>query len=250
MTRHDRVRNFFINCLILLLIAVIGFCVYKIVPDLKGSIDSKQELKAVAEVIDRNSLEKSFTKSSFEKIKELNSDFVGYLKFDSKIVELPVVQAKDNDYYLRRSFFKEYNEQGVPFMDASCNTYSKNIVIYGHNVYYDDKAMFSPLSFLVNQEKFEQSQTFSYFTEKEEIKYQIVAVYVIDIYEGFEFQKQSFASEKDFNDWRNFIQERNLIQTKEDFSFDDNFMTLQTCKRFNENGRILILAKELSRNNY
>lgn len=250
MTRHNKVCNFLINCLIVLLIAVMSFCVYKIVPDLKGSIDTKQELKAVADVIDRNSLEKSFTKNSFNELKKLNSDLVGYLKFDSKIIELPVVQAKDNDYYLRRSFFKEYNEQGIPFMDAECNAYSKNVVIYGHNVYYDDKAMFSPLSFLVEQEKFEQSQTFSYYTENERIKYQIVAVYIIDIYEGFDFQRQSFASENNFDDWYNFIQNRNLIQTKETLGYNDKFMTLQTCKRFNENGRILILAKELDRENY
>ena len=161
-----KVCNFFTNCIVLLLIALIIFCGYKAIPDFMDAQKSKNELKSVAEIIDRNNLEESFTKDSFEAIKQENKDFVGYLKFDSGIIELPVVQAKDNDYYLRRSFYKEYSEQGIPFMDAECNSSSKNVVIYGHNVYYDDNAMFSPLSFLIDQQKFEENQTFSFIDEK------------------------------------------------------------------------------------
>lgn len=245
-----KVCNFFTNCIVLLLIALIIFCGYKAIPDFMNAQKSKNELKSVAEIIDRNSLEESFTKESFEAIKQENQDFVGYLKFDSGIIELPVVQAKDNDYYLRRSFYKEYSEQGIPFMDADCNSNSKNVVIYGHNVYYDDNAMFSPLSFLIDQEKFEENQTFSFIDEKTKHNYKIVAIYVVDIYEGFLFQKQDFVDEKDFNDWYNFIQERNLILSNETIRYNDNFMTLQTCKRFAQDSRILVLAKEINKEPY
>lgn len=169
------------NILIIILIGVIAFCGYKIIPDIINGINSQKEIKAIANVISATD-ENRFSQKAFNALKEENEDFIGYLKFDSGILSLPVVQAENNNYYLRRSFYKEYNEEGVPFMDASCSLESQNMVIYGHNVYYNDSAMFSPLSFLTDQEKFEESQYFTFYLDGEKRKYAITDIYEIDIY--------------------------------------------------------------------
>lgn len=208
-------------------------------------------MKAVADIVKRNTTEDEiFNKKSFDALKAENGDLVGYLKFDSGIVSLPVVQSSDNNYYLRKSFYKDYNEQGIPFMDSECTLESQNIVIYGHNVYYDDTAMFSPISLLLNQDEFEKSQTFAFYTENGIRYYQITDVYVVDINEGIEFKKQTFTDENDFNNWYSVIHNRNQIRTSEILDYTDRFISLQTCKRYQTDSRIVVIGKEIARTSY
>lgn len=240
----------FQNVLIVILFGVIIFCGYKIVPNLIDSSNSKKEGKTIANVI-ASADENRFSQKAFNALKGENVDLIGYLKFDSGILSLPVVQANDNNYYLRRSFYKEYNDQGVPFMDASCTTNSQNMVIYGHNVYYDDSAMFSPLSFLTNQEKFEENQYFTFYLDDEVRKYVITDVYEIDINNSnYDFQKTDFSNQDEFDKWYQTAHERSVVSSKQTLTYNDNFITFQTCKRFYQDSRIIILAKEIERNNY
>lgn len=255
MSFHDkrkRTKNVFSNILIAVLIALICYCGYKVVPDFVNSSKANKEMNAVADIVQRNSGAdgETFSKESFEALKSENNDLIGYLEFDSGIVSLPIMQASDNDYYLRKSFYKDYNEQGIPFMDSDCSLESKNITIYGHNVYYDDKAMFSPISFLVNQENFEESKTFKIYLENEIRYYQITDVYVVDINEGFDFKRQNFEDEEDFTEWYSFVQNRNLIATNSRLQYEDNFVTLQTCKRYSADSRIVVIGKEVSKVSY
>lgn len=216
-----------------------------------NEVKSGKEMKTVADIVKRNTTEEEiFNKKSFDALKDENSDLVGYLKFDSGIISLPVVQSSDNNYYLRKSFYKDYNEQGIPFMDSECTLESQNIVIYGHNVYYDDTAMFSPISFLLNQDEFEKSQTFAFYTKNEIRYYQITDVYVVDINEGIEFKKQTFTDENDFNNWYSVIHSRNQIRTSEILDYTDNFISLQTCKRYQTDSRIVVIGKEIARTSY
>lgn len=251
MNRRKRIRGCIQNCLIVILILIIGFCGYKIVPQLIDGYKSDKEKDAIADIVDRNSLKKAFTQETYNSLKAENSDFIGYLKFDSELLSTPVVQAKDNDYYLRRSFYKEYNEQGIPFMDYNCTNYSQNIVIYGHNVYYDDTAMFSPLASLEKQEVFEQNQTFKLYLDGEVRSYKIVNIYEVDTSQSsFEFQRPNFTDEEDFESWYVTPRQNNLITANDTLTYADNFVTLQTCKRFYQSTRILIIAKEISRESY
>lgn len=71
----------------------------------------------------------------WESLYAANSDIVGWIQLDSG-ANYPVVQGKDNSFYLTRGFYKEYNINGAIFM----NSYNKsdwtdtNTVIYGHNM--------------------------------------------------------------------------------------------------------------------
>lgn len=238
------------NILIVILVGIIAFCAYKVVPNFVDGVKTQKEIKAIANVISASDGNR-FSQKAFDALKEENGDLVGYLKFDSGILELPVVQVSDNNYYLRRSFYKEYNEEGVPFMDASCSTNSQNMVIYGHNVYYNDSAMFSPLSFLTDQEKFEESQYFTFYLDGEVRKYKITDVYEIDIYNSnYDFQKTSFSDQDEFDEWYQTAHSKSLISSDEALTYVDNFITFQTCKRYYGNSRIIILAKEIDRSTY
>lgn len=75
----------------------------------------------------------------------INRDIKGWLEIEGTEVSYPVVQSSDNDYYLRRDFYQNSNDHGVPFLDYRCDVQepSDNLVIYGHNM--RDGQMFGEL---------------------------------------------------------------------------------------------------------
>lgn len=227
---------------------------YKMFPDAKSAIETKTTLGAVNEIVKKTSTEENeFSKDTWMKLKEMNGDFVGYISFDSGIISLPVVQSGDNDFYLRKSFDKSYNEQGIPFMDYNCSLESDNITIYGHNVYYDNSAMFTPISFFVNQEKLNGNEIFKFYLESEIRRYQITDVYYLDISDEeniHNYLKTDFNNEEEFEEWYEYAHSRNLIHSTEEIQWGSKMITLQTCKRNDANIRILVLAKQIGTYSY
>ncbi len=66
----------------------------------------------------------------------VNNDVVGWLSIPGTNVNTPIVQSKDNNYYLRCNFYGTNTNYGTPYADYRCkkNTLSTNTVIYGHNM--------------------------------------------------------------------------------------------------------------------
>lgn len=86
--------------------------------------------------------------TAFEKyaaVYEQNSDFVGWISIEGTNIDYPVMQTVDNpNYYLKRSFEKQYSDYGVPYVQENCDLgLSDNCVIYGHHM--NNGSMFADL---------------------------------------------------------------------------------------------------------
>lgn len=194
----------------------------------------------------------SFTKEKWKELYELNPDYIGYMKFDSGIIEQPIVQTNDNKYYLSHSFDNSWNTKGTIFMDASNQLTDTNLIIYGHNVYYDNTAMFSPLERITDDDFLRSNNTLKIWYEKEEVSYQIIYFYSFDTgdYGIYDYQLRNFVSEEEFDEWIRYVDERNLIESEANIGFGDKFITLQTCRKYDPDHRLIILCKEISRHKY
>ena len=78
-----------------------------------------------------------------QEAREKNEDIIGWLKIDDTEIDGAVVQGENNQYYERLNEWKQYSWTGSYFADYECNfdsreDLSKNTVIYGHNVHFDD----------------------------------------------------------------------------------------------------------------
>ena len=112
---------------------------------------------------------------SLSLLQKTNKDIVGILVFDNRVIYEPVVQAPDNDYYVRKNIKKEYANAGIPFVSADGNIDSKNVVIYGHSSKWNS-IIFTPLMSYVNQSYYKEHPTFRFITENETKTYQIFEV--------------------------------------------------------------------------
>ena len=72
----------------------------------------------------------------FEALLAYNSDIVGWIRIPNTSISYALVQADDNNKYLRHSLDLTWNEFGWPFLDYknSPDFTDRNTVIYGHNI--------------------------------------------------------------------------------------------------------------------
>ena len=103
--------------------------------------------------------------------REKNEDIIGWLKIDDTEIDGAVVQADNNEYYERLNEWKQYSWTGSYFADYECNfdsreDLSKNTVIYGHNVHFDDNKdgeRFSQLFYFTDID-FAENHPYVYFS--------------------------------------------------------------------------------------
>lgn len=63
-----------------------------------------------------------------------NPDCIGWLCVPGTQIDYPVMYTPEEPQrYLRRSFYGEYSQSGVPFLDFRCDETS-NLILYGHNM--------------------------------------------------------------------------------------------------------------------
>ena len=234
-----------------LMIGIFVLSVYKIFPDLVSQQNSIEEEEHIRQLIKTNCND-GFSHLSWDALKKENSDFIGYLKFESGLLETPVVQGQDNDEYLLKSFEGKYDTQGVPFMDAMASKYSTNITIYGHNVYYDADAKFSPLERLAYDDTVKDNQTVLFYLDDEYRKYQVIAVLYItsEEEEEIDYAQSAFITNRQKNEWIQFMMRKNMIHSETNPSIFDNYLTLQTCRKWNDNEHLLVICREINRDSY
>lgn len=236
------------------LIIVLIICSIVLYPYIRDWWNSKQVDNEIKEVVDDTIEEDDvyFTKEAWNELKSQNSDLFAYVVFPN-YMETPIMRSVDrDDYYYRRSFNKEYNTQGVPYVEGDTEEYTQNIIMYGHNVYYDDGAAFSPISFLVDQSTFDAHHTFYVYFENEMRTYEVTNSYEYDTYdEEFNFQQSQFYEETPLLEYIKWPNEHNEIVSNYTVdSENDQLVTFQTCKRWSNTRRIIVTGKLISKSEY
>ena len=116
-----------------------------------------------------------------------NEDTVGWLNVPGTTIDEVVVQAPDNDYYLRRNNMKQSDFNGCYYADyrtklGARKDMSKNVVIYGHSMDDNpDGARFSQLKKYLDIEYCKQNPYIYFSTPEADLVWQIIAVYYTDI---------------------------------------------------------------------
>lgn len=84
-------------------------------------------------------------RKQFQDLQKINPEIVGWITMDDTQINYPIVQAKDNDYYLFRNYKGEDMRAGSIFMDHrnDVKSQNRNTILYGHRM--KDGSMFGSL---------------------------------------------------------------------------------------------------------
>jgi len=188
---------------------------------------------------------KEFGDTTFEKIKKINPDTVGWIKINGTNINYPVVQTDNNDYYLNHSFDKSSNEAGWVFLDYRNNSSfsDKNTIIYAHSRL--DKTMFGSLSKALNPGWHENKDNhiIRISNEEENSLWQIFSVYVIET-ESY-YITTSFSDDTSYLEFLNTMKDRSKYNFNTSLSVEDRIITLSTC--YDDNRKTVVHAKLLKK---
>ena len=229
-------------------IGITGICAYSILNTKKAYDYTDYYVDTPATNETNKDEEASEKKLSLPLLKKTNPDVVGIIEFDDRVIYEPVVQAPDNDYYVRRNIERKYAAAGIPYISGDGNINAKNVVIYGHSSTRSN-IIFTPLMDYINSDYYMKHPTFRFITEEETRTYQIFAVMNIDLNNlehSLEFTQSSWRSNNDFQAFISNTINNNLYRTGASVSNDDELMTLVTCDTRDGNKRIVVIGKKVA----
>lgn len=180
-----------------------------------------------------------------------NQRLIGWVKIDDTVVDYPVMQTVNNEYYLNHNFNQEEDRNGSIFMDYQCDVVKgcDNIILYGHHM--RSGKMFGTLNKYSSESYYEAHPVIQFDTIYEKGTYQVMYVFRSKVYseEDVTFKYYQFinaASEKEFNSAMNEMAALSLYDTGVTASYGDKLLTLSTCDYQETKGRFVVVAKKIS----
>ena len=176
-------------------------------------------------------------------MKAINPDIIAWICIDGTVINYPVVQGSDNEYYLHRTFENQSNFSGAIFLDAKNQSdfSSDNSIVYGHNL--KTGKMFGSLKYYEDKEYWKDHPYIWIITEEESIKYHIFASYRTSV-NDFVYVLE-FGTEEEFADYLTKCQKASYYDTGIEIGTDDSLLTLSTCTSDSEDGRRVVQAKKV-----
>lgn len=214
---------------IILVVAICVFCYagYQLFLIYKANFDEKQETDKIRELVKVPENELDTFRVDFNELQKINEDVVAWIVVEDTDISYPVVQAKDNTYYLDHTFEKKSNYAGSIFMDysASRDFSDLNTFIYGHNVYHG--TMFAELSNYMDKAFFDKHPYVYLYTPTKNYKLQVFSAY-IDTAESNSY-RMGFVDESDFANYLALVKGKSKYDSGVEVSPQDHIITLYTC---------------------
>ncbi len=176
-----------------------------------------------------------------QKIKSQYSGVVGWIYSPNTVLNYPVMQASNNQYYVDRLPNGAYNANGSLFLDCrnQADLSAWNHIIYGHNMI--NRSMFGILMDYRSQDYFSEHPYLFYFTES--------GVYRLEIFAGIHTTATSLfytfpQTEEAREAYLLSAKTKSILSSDVSVSASDSIMVLSTCSgRVNEDKRFIVIAK-------
>ena len=194
-------------------------------------------------------LDESKILPELREIYEINNDLVGWIYIEGTVVDYPVVQCQDSDYYLKHDFNGAENNNGQIILDTKCDPYtpSYNLIISGHHM--KSGKMFGSMGDFAKQSYWAKHKIVEFDTLMERKQYVIFAAFYSADYDedetGFRYNAD-IQYRKEAEKWLREVRDNQLYDTGVDVDFGDEFITLTTCNRSrHRNGRFVVVCRRI-----
>lgn len=240
MRAKKKKSNLLYKLMMAVLCVIIALCLFNIGKILYGYHEGTKTYNEVQKVAGTEKFD--IDNVDFDALKKQNEDIKGWLYSKDTVINYPVVQGKDNDYYLYRMFNREWNGKGSLFIDYRCNKPFKdfNTIIYGHRM--KDGSMLHSITKYSDEEYYKKHKTMLLRTPDKKYKLKIFAIARIP--DDSQLYKNVFFSDDEKEAYIDRVKEIN--ETKMDdveITASDKIVMLSTCTRELDDDRIVVYGK-------
>lgn len=257
--KRNKKKNILSNILLIICISVFCYSAYKLGKSGLDTYKSKKENEEIAEIFystgvtpsDGGEQETTPTptlmpetlEEKFARLNSINKDIKAWINVANTNIDYAVVQASDNDYYLRKNIYKKYSYSGSIFMDYRCSIWdenTKNIIIYGHNMKANN--MFHQLQKFKKEKFFKNEKNIiTLYTPNGTITARAFSAYVTDT--GFNYLYTSFPNDEAYKEYLDSITAKSMFTSSVSVSTEDRIITLSTCDYDFDDARLVVHAK-------
>ena len=193
-----------------------------------AQVDAQDNVNGVSEGIENKSV---------INLQQQYPDAVGWIMISNTKIDYPIVQYKDNDYYLRRDINGKYAAAGTIFIDFRCDKdfASQNTIIYGHHM--KNKSIFGSLNYFSDQKFFSDNRSGIVYLSNDTLMLEVFAYAVV-----YPDDKEIFNPV--LNDtFYSYVRQKARHYRDIGLTDSDRIVTLSTCAYEFDDARMVLLAK-------
>lgn len=174
-------------------------------------------------------------------LKQINQDAIGWIQIPDTSISYPILQAEDNDTYIRNTITGEDNKAGSIFVD--CNIQhpfeDTNTIVYGHNLL--NGKMFSDLMKYEKQSWYELHPLIYITTEKGIQTWKVYSCFRTSAYSDVYTIGMESGTEN-YSDYLMKSVEQAIYETGIVPEGDSRVITLSTCTNETDEERFVVMA--------
>ena len=225
----------------IIMLGIACFAGFKLVTGLLSYKAGDDVYETIYTEAGNTSLGEGETEIDFEKLKAINPEFVGWLKLDGTVINYPVAQHTDNEYYLEHLFNGDVNHMGCVYFDYrnASDLSDRNTMIYAHHT--NNGSMFYRLEEYKNQSFYETHPHFVFTAEHGTYLFEPFAGKVMD--GNVPFVQIVFDSDQEFLDYMQEFIDGSTFQSPIKVTAEDKIVTMSTCTDDFSNARYVLLSK-------
>lgn len=210
-----------------------------------GTIDPITETDGTDETAGIPAVSVSLPSVDFDALREIGPDIVAWLTLEDTVINYPVTQASDNDYYLHHLHDKTYSKVGCLFVDYenAADFSDRNSIIYGHNM--RDGSMLASIKDYANQAHYDAHPYMLLVTPEHGFVMEIFTAFVASPGEsGSDTSpwRLDWQDDGDYAAWLEAMAGRSVIQSNVIVTSSDKVLTLSTCTN-DSTHRFIVMGK-------
>ena len=231
---------------IILVIAIVVFAVsaYKLYGIFSEYNKGDKEYQKIQDLVINTEKKDDTTEETFsvdfEKLLEMNSDVVGWIRFDEPSeINYPVVQGRDNEEYLKITFEANTNKLGTLFVDVNNpgDFSGRNTFIYGHNM--KNGSMFAQLLKYKDDSFYKEHPYFYIYTPDGKVRtYEIFSAGVVK--DTSDSYIMDYADDAAFQTYIDYIKQQSAYPTSTEVTTASKIVSLSTCTNVRDDERFLV----------
>ncbi len=241
-------RNWIYNLAILFFLGVMLFSLWNLIPLLiqeKEDSDTQKTMEQMV-LVQEEEKETVTLQPDWQALKEANPDIIGWIYVPDTVINYPIVQGSDNEFYLDHSSLGASNSIGSIFLDANASSDFSDFhsIIYGHSV-MNSSEMFTQVDSFENTDFFE-SHPYMYILTPE-LTYRCDILALTKTTSETNLYQTWFGDDAQRWDYLDRLYtQANLTREVENLNVEDPLIMLSTCDLdygLDSNHRILLHAR-------
>jgi sortase B len=181
----------------------------------------------------------------WEGLKAVNADVCGWIYIPGTVINYPVYQGSDNDYYLNTNAEGQYGVGGQIFLDyenTNPGMKDEQTIIYGHHL--KNGSMFKQVADMDDQSFFDSIETVWYLTPDQNYELEPLLVYYTDGDDLTvrQFEWNSVQEFREYLEGKLAIAQAKRSDAQQIIDVTSNVLTLSTCNYIDGYGRTILIC--------